>query len=275
MTSQREHARTFHSLHRPSDPLALANAWDVASARIVEAAGASAVATTSAGVAWSLGVADGDHLDRDRAVDLIARVAAAVDLPVTADIESGFGATPADVAQTVTRVIGAGAVGINIEDAQPGGDSPLRRASEQAGRIAAARAAADASGVPLFINARTDTYLLGVGEDEARLQETLRRARAYVDAGADGVFVPGTTDPVVIAALTEGIAAPVNVLMGPGAPSVAELAKLGVARASLGSGVALAAYAVVSRAALELLRTGTFTAPAGALGYQELNTLMR
>jgi 2-methylisocitrate lyase-like PEP mutase family enzyme len=274
MTAQHDHARLFGSLHDAGSPLALANAWDAASARLVEAAGASAIATTSAGVAWSLGAADGNDLDRDQAIAAIARIVASVSVPVTADIETGFADTAAEVGETVSQVIAAGAVGINIEDADTETPSALRPTAEQAERIAAARAAADTSGIPLYINARTDTYLRGVGAQATRLQETLDRARAYLEAGASGIFVPGVVDPAVITALTDGIAAPVNMLVEPGSPTVAELSKLGVARVSLGSAVAEAAYAVVRRTAEELLTTGTYATQAEPIDYQEFNDLM-
>ena len=275
MTTQQEKALLFRSLHTPAAPLALANVWDAASARLVQQAGAPAVATTSAGVAWGLGAADGDLLGRDEAVALIARVTAAVDVPVTADIESGFGETPADVAETIGQVLAAGAVGVNLEDGLRDRTAPLRDVAEQAERLAAARSAADAVGVDLYINARVDTYLRGVGAPETRLQETLARASAYLAAGATGVFVPGVGDPATIAALAELIPAPLNILVHPGSPSVPELAKLGVARASLGSAVAEAAYAVVRRAAQELAATGTYDSVTEALAYGDLNTLMR
>ncbi|MGW6819162.1 isocitrate lyase/PEP mutase family protein [Streptomyces sp. NPDC055005] len=261
-------ATAFAGLHTPASPLALANAWDVAGARLVEAAGGAAVATTSAGVAWSLGAPDGDALARDRALDLVARVAAAVSVPVTADIEGGFGADAAGVAETVAGVLAAGAVGINIEDGN-------RAPADHAERLAAARAAAETAGVPLYVNARVDTYLFGLGEPGGRLDETLRRAAAYLEAGATGIFVPGVTDPATVAELAEGIDAPLNILVGPGAPSVAELGALGVARVSLGSWVAEAAYAVVRRAAEEMLREGTYTSLAGSLPYGELNALLK
>ncbi|MFD8985318.1 isocitrate lyase/phosphoenolpyruvate mutase family protein [Streptomyces sp. NPDC059564] len=261
-------ATAFAALHTPTAPLALANAWDVASARIVEAAGAPTVATTSAGVAWSLGSPDGDALARDRALDLIARVAAAVSVPVTADIEGGFGADAAAVGETVTGVLAAGAVGVNIED----GD---RSPAEHAERLAAARAAADAAGVPLFVNARVDTYLRGLGAPESRLEETLARAAAYLAAGASGIFVPGVTDPALLAQLAKGIDAPLNVLAGPDAPPVAELGALGVARLSLGSWVAEAAYAVARRAAEELYSGGTYASLAHSLPYGEVNGLLK
>jgi len=273
MTNQntlRDRALAFRALHVPGRPLVLPNAWDAASARIVEDAGASAVATTSAGLAWALGVADGDRLDRERALEAVARITATVAVPVSADIESGFAKDPAGVADTVRAMLAAGAVGVNIEDALYGGEGILRPVAEQAERVAAAREAADAEGVPLFVNARIDTYLRGAGGMDA----TLERAAAFRAAGADGIFVPGAVEPGTVKELADGIDAPLNVLVGPGAPPVAELAALGVARVSAGSSIAAAAYAVVRRAARELLDTGTYGAQTGGLGYGELNSLL-
>jgi 2-methylisocitrate lyase-like PEP mutase family enzyme len=268
MTISENLSRRFRSLHDGTSVLALPNAWDVASARLVEDAGAAAVATTSAGVAWSLGAPDGDRLGRDRAVDLVVRIVAAVDIPVSADIEGGFADDPGGVAQTVCAVRAAGAAGVNIEDADHRGAGALLPVAEQVERLAAAR---EAAGDAVFINARIDTYLRGLPDP---LTETLARAVEYLAAGADGIFVPGVTDPDTVGALVRGIAAPLNVLAGPGAPSVPELAKLGVARVSLGSSVAQAAYAVASRAARELLTEGTYASLAGALDYGALNALL-
>ena len=256
-------AELFRSLHSGPAPLVLANAWDVASARIIEDAGARAIATTSAGVSWSLGAPDGDHLDRDQAVGLIARITAAVGVPVTADIESGYASTPDGVTDTVRRVIAAGAVGINIEDG-------LRPAAEQCTRLAAARKAGGA----LFINARTDTYRRGLGDPDTRLSATLERAAAYLAAGADGIFVPGVTDPAIVSALVKGVDAPLNIMAGPGAPPISTLAELGVARVSLGAAISGAAYAVARNSARELFATGTYTALAGGLDYGYLNELL-
>lgn len=256
-------ARLFRSLHVPGDPLLLPNAWDAASARLIEQAGAKAVATTSAGVAWSLGVADGDHLGRDRAAEAVRRVAQTVGVPVTADVESGFGDTPDDVAVTIARIIEAGAVGVNIEDG-------VRDIADQKARLAAARRAADDAGIPLYVNARIDVFLRG-GDD---LADTLRRASAFLEAGATGIFVPGVTDPGLVAQLVKEIDAPLNVLVGPGAPPVAAFAEAGVARISLGSSVASAAYAVAQAATRELLTDGTYTSIAGGLSYGELNNLL-
>lgn len=223
----REHALAFRSLHVPGRPLILPNAWDVASARLVEDAGAGAVATTSAGVAWALGAADGERLDRERAPAVVAGIAGAVRVPVTADVESGWADDPAGVARTVRAVLDAGAVGVNIEDALHGpGPAPLRPVAE------------------------------------------------HLAAGADGIFVPGAVDPETVREPAGGIDAPLNVMAGPGAPPAGELAALGVARVSVGAGIAQAAHALVRRAARELLGTGTYGAQDAGLDYGTLNTLM-
>ncbi|MEV0158267.1 isocitrate lyase/phosphoenolpyruvate mutase family protein [Micromonospora sp. NPDC050686] len=262
--SYEDQARRFRLLHRPGEPLVLPNAWDAASARLIEQAGATAIATTSAAVAWSVGAGDGGALGRERALDLIARVTAAVDVPVTADIEDGYAADPAGVTGTIRQVLDAGAAGVNLEDGP-------RPAAEHAERIAAARKTA---GPALFVNARIDTYLLALGDPATRLRDTLDRAVAYVAAGADGIFVPGVADPDTIAALAAGIPVPLNVMAGPGAPSVGELAGLGVVRISVGPAIALAAYAATRRATRELLAAGTYRGLDGALDFAELDGLM-
>ncbi|WP_103539630.1 isocitrate lyase/phosphoenolpyruvate mutase family protein, partial [Streptomyces sp. SM9] len=187
--------------------------------------------------------------------------------PVTADLEDGYGAGPAEVGATVTRALAAGVAGINLEDG-------TRIPADFAARLTAARTAADKAGTDLFLNARIDTYLLGLGAPEHRLTETLTRAHHYVAAGADGIFVPGVTDPATISALAAEISVPLNVMAGPGAPSVAELGRLGVARVSLGSGVAQAAYGVAGRAARELLAGGTYDALEDAVPYPEMQGLL-
>jgi 2-methylisocitrate lyase-like PEP mutase family enzyme len=260
MTETAEQAtkyQQFRNLHRAGDPLILVNAWDVASARVVAAAGATAIATTSAGVAWSLGAPDGDSLDRGRAIDLVARIAAAVTLPVSADIESGFGATPDEVAATVAAIRAAGAVGINIEDG-------VRTIADHAERLRAIDTTS------IFVNARIDTYLRGTGD----IRDAIDRAHAFIEAGAEGIFVPGVADESTIKTLVGEIPAPLNILVGAGSPSVRALTDLGVARISLGSSVAQAAYAVARRAAVEALGLGTYEAVGNALDYGELNAIM-
>ncbi|MEM7354074.1 MAG: isocitrate lyase/phosphoenolpyruvate mutase family protein [Acidobacteriota bacterium] len=271
--SQSDRADTFHQLHR-QPPLILPNAWDAGSARLIEQAGAPAIATTSAGVAWALGRRDGHGLSRQQVAEGVRTIVAAVDVPVTADCESGYGdGTEADVAETVRAILGAGAVGINLEDA-PGHDgAPLLTPEEQAGRIRAARQAARDEGIELFLNARTDVYLRGVGEPSERRDHAIRRAAVYLEAGASGIFIPGVVDTETITALASAIDAPLNVMAGPGAPTIGELADLGVARVSLGPKVALAAFGLVERATREVLSAGTYETLETGLDYFAVNRL--
>jgi 2-methylisocitrate lyase-like PEP mutase family enzyme len=273
MTIRTDLATDFRRLHRARDGaiLILPNAWDAMSARVIEHAGARAIATTSAGVSWALGRPDGQGLSRGDMVEVVRRIAEAVRVPVTADIESGYGSgSPADVAETVRDVVLAGAVGINLEDAPGRGGELLLGPEEHAERIAAARAAA---GPELFINARVDVYLEQVGAESGRFDETVRRARAYTAAGADGVFVPGVVDASTIARLVKAVGAPLNVMASYGAPSVAELAGLGVARVSVGPAITRAAMATIRAAALELLGAGTYDALMGGIPFAEANAL--
>ena len=272
MVTESQHAKaaTLRSLHEDGI-FVLPNAWDAGSAAMIAAAGATVIATTSAGVSWSLGRPDGQNLSREEAVDAVARIAATVGLPVTADVEGGYGSAPEAVAATVTAVIGAGAVGINLEDSgAPGGG--LFDAAAQAGRIRAARAAAAAAGLPeLVINARTDVFLFAIGEPERRLDDVLARASAYAEAGADSLFVPGLLDLGTLAELTRKVSLPVNVMAGPGAPDVAALRAAGVRRVSLGQAVTQAAYTLARKAAAEALSSGTYDAIAGADSFGDIN----
>lgn len=260
-------ARALTSLHVSGSPLVLPNAWDVASARVVAAAGARAVATTSAGVAWSHGSADGNRLPRADAVDAIAAIVRAVDVPVTADVENGFGDSPDDVARTVSAVVDAGAVGVNIEDS-------MRPVAEQVARLSAARSAADDTGVPLFLNARIDTHRLGGLGSLAWLDETVDRALAYVEAGASGIFVLGALHADAVRALVAASPVPVNVAYGPGTLTVGELAEAGAHRVSAGSSIAEAAYSLVGEMAATMLGdTSAAPTPAPTLGWSALNAL--
>jgi 2-methylisocitrate lyase-like PEP mutase family enzyme len=264
-------ARALTALHVPGNPIVLPNAWDAVSARVIADAGAAAIATSSAACAWSIGRADGNVMTRDEAIAPIARIAAAVDLPVTADIETGYG-DDAALADTVRAVIGAGAVGINLEDS--GGD-PLYPVATAAARVSIARAAADGEGVPLYVNARTDTYFAAVGDADPRLEETLRRASAYLRAGASGIFVPGVRDLGLIRRLTDGIDGPVNVLAGGGSPGVRELAAAGVARISTGSSLAATALSALRAVASEIVADGSFAGLGSAIPYPDLNGYFR
>ncbi len=271
-TSLEAKAQTFRSLHAGSI-LVLPNAWDAASAVLMVEAGAPAIATTSGGIAWSLGRADGQQLTREAMVEVVARIAAAVDVPVTADIEGGYGTQPQDVAMTVRGVVSAGAVGINLEDSGAP-DGGLFSIEAQSARLAAAREAAGRSGLDaLVINARTDVYLFGIGLEEERLDHVLARAAAYADAGADGIFVPGLTDLAALDKIVSGSRLPVNVMAGPGGPSVGEFASVGVRRLSVGTALSQVAYSLAKASTQELLREGTFTHLDGALDFGRINAL--
>jgi 2-methylisocitrate lyase-like PEP mutase family enzyme len=239
--------------------LVLANAWDVASARIVGRANAAAVATSSAAVCWALGYRDGEEIPREEMLEWVARIARAVDLPLTADLEGGYG----DFVGTARAAWDAGAVGLNLED---GSDAGLVPADDQAALVRETRNA-----VPeLVINARTDVLLRGLGS----VDESISRANAYLVAGADCAFVPGASDADTIERLAREIHGPLNVLAVEGTPPVAELERLGVARVSAGSGIARAAYRRADRVAREMLEQGTFGFAYDAFAHAELQQLL-
>jgi 2-methylisocitrate lyase-like PEP mutase family enzyme len=271
---QKKKAEAFRAMHSGSDVLLLPNVWDVASGRVVENSGFSAIATTSAGVAFSLGYPDGQKISREEMLTMVARIARAMKVPVTADVESGYGARPEDAATTARDVIDAGAVGMNLEDSPGEGDHPLVELPLQLEKIRAVREAASGLNVPLVLNARTDVYLHEVGDPAKRYDETVRRARAYRDEGADCVFVPGVRDAPTIGRLVADLQCPVNILAGPGSPSVSELRKLGVARISLGSGPMRATLGLLRRLAEELKTQGTYNAMQSAPSHAEVNRLM-
>jgi 2-methylisocitrate lyase-like PEP mutase family enzyme len=271
---QKLKAEALRSLHHRERALVLANAWDVASARVLESAGAEAIATTSAGVAFSLGYLDGQTISRDEMLQVIARICRAVQLPVTADVEAGYGNRPEDAAETARRVMGAGAVGVNLEDRSGDRASPLLDIDLAARKVAAVRRAGDTAGVPLVINARTDVYLSEVGPPETRFDEALRRAMAYRHAGADCIFLPSVQDPETIRRFVQELRCPINILAGPGFPSIQELRKLGVARVSLGSKAMLASVTTVRHIWQELQTAGTYTSLEGALTYRDLSQLL-
>jgi 2-methylisocitrate lyase-like PEP mutase family enzyme len=268
-------AEAFRKLHDGSRILILPNAWDVASARLLEAAGFCAVATTSAGVNWSLGYADGEQIGRRTMLEAVGRIAGHVSVPVTADMVAGFGPTPDEIAETIRGVIAAGAVGLNMEDSTGDPYNPLVEVSLQKEKIRAARDAATATGVSIVINARTDVFLATVGAPETRLEHAVRRANAYREAGADCLFLPGVQDAATIAQLASAINGPLNILARAGIPPIAELTRLGVARVSVGSGPMLAVLAQLRRIAVELLGPGTFSAMTeDTIPYAELNALL-
>jgi 2-methylisocitrate lyase-like PEP mutase family enzyme len=250
MRTPSEKAAQFHALHRRGAPLTLVNIWDPGSARIVAATGAPALATGSWSVAHAFGAGDGEQLPLDLVCANLERIAAAVDVPVSLDVERGYGAVPDDVAGSVKRVVKAGAVGINLEDGDGAGVRPL---DEAADRVSAARAGADAAGVKAFINARTDLFLRTdrAAHDVALIDAAVARAGAYAAAGADGFFAPGLADDDLIARLCAASPLPVNIMANAATPPKARLAELGVARISLGPGPYRAAMAALEALAKE------------------------
>lgn len=236
MTSSQAYAETFRALHQPGNPLVLTNIWDVGSAKAVAAAGVPALATGSWGVAAAQGFSDGETLPLDHVLALVRSISAAVPLPLTVDLESGYGKTPGEVRETIAQALAAGAIGFNLEDSLPG-TATLRDPAEQAARYAAARLAADAAGVPAFINARTDVFFTVPAHQHGpdQVAEALARARLYAEAGADGIFVPGLADAALIGALTKASPLPVNIMATDRTPPRAALAEMGVARISHGA----------------------------------------
>ncbi|WP_309092857.1 isocitrate lyase/phosphoenolpyruvate mutase family protein [Phenylobacterium sp.] len=252
--SQSAKAETFRNLHRGAEILVLPNAWDAASAAVMADAGAKAVATSSAAVAWAHGYPDGDVLPIETVVATVAEVVRVVDLPVTADIEGGYTDDLGRLVENVTRVVEAGAVGINLEDG--------KRAPElHAAKIEAVK---KALGDRVFVNARTDVYLAGLAEGHAAYLETVARAERYRAAGADGVFVPGPSDPDLIGRLAGEIRLPLNVMGWTGVPDAARLQALGVRRLSSATNPFRVAYAALARSMEAFLRDGDPTALAEA-----------
>jgi 2-methylisocitrate lyase-like PEP mutase family enzyme len=274
VTDQAAKAILFRDLHRGAKTLVLPNAWDVASARILEEAGIAVIATTSAGIAFALGYPDGERITREEMLAVVGRIAAKVKISVTADVEAGYGGRPEDAALTAKAVIEAGAVGLNLEDGTDNPQRPLANLSLQLEKIAAMRETSRSMGVPLVVNARTDVYLLQVGDPESRFAETVKRLSAFRDAGADCLFAPGVRDLELISRLVRELEHPVNILAGPGSPSIPELQKIGVARVSLGSAPMRATLGLVRRIAQELQTTGTYTALEGAPSHGEVNKLL-
>lgn len=268
-------ARQLQALHRGPRLLVVVNAWDAASARVVESEGFPAIATTSAGVANALGYPDGEKAPFPDVLAAIARIVRVVSVPVTADVESGYARTAAEIGESCSAILDAGAVGVNLEDGSDARAGKLAPAEEHAARVSAARRAAESRGIPLVINARTDVYLREVGAPESRFDEAVRRAASYRAAGADCIFVPGVSDADTIRRLVRAIDAPVNVLAAAGIPSVPELERLGVARLSVGSLAMRAAMGLVRRIARGLKQEGTSAELfAGGVTYDEMNRLM-
>ncbi len=259
IATQTEQAEALHGLHRGPHPLILVNAWDAGSAAVVQHAGASAIATTSAGMAWSLGHADGERVPRDEFLAACARICRVAHLPVTVDIERGFARTTDEVCSLVCSLIDLGVVGVNIEDGVSAQDGQLLPPQVLCERIAALRTLADRAGVRLFINARTDACLAPQSSQADRFETALQRARLYVASGADGIFVPGMDRLDEIRRFADAIQQPLNVYAGyAGAPDVQALAAAGVRRISLGCGPLQSTFGLLGCIAKEAFTFGRY-----------------
>jgi 2-methylisocitrate lyase-like PEP mutase family enzyme len=267
-------AERFRALHAGPKLLVLTNVWDAVSARLVEEAGYSAIATSSAGVAHSLGYADGQYVPRQEMLAAVARIARVVELPVSADLEGGYGVGPENAARLAGELIAAGAIGLNLEDALDEATAKFKDLSQEVEEIHAIREVGAGAGVPIVINARTDTFWQGKDEGNKRFAEAVRRCRAYREAGADCLFVPGLSDAETIGAFVREIGAPLNVLAGAGVPNLEELSRLGVRRLSFGSSLGRATYGHF-RKLLPMVAGGTDfeSILTGAVPYSELNAL--
>jgi len=274
-TVQAKKAALLKKLHHGPNILILANAWDAVSARIVEEIGFPAVATTSAGVAATLGYPDGQRVSREEMLQVVARIARAVQVPVTADMEAGYGTSAEEMADAALALIEAGAVGLNLEDVTGDDESSQVALELQIEKILAIREASASAGVPLVINARTDVYLMPIGPAETRFERTVERLGAYAKAGADCVFAPAVKDAETIAKLVKAVEAPLNILLMPGAPNLNELEKLGVARASIGSGLMRATLGAARKLAKMMYeRRDDAALFAEAVPYVEVNRLL-
>lgn len=258
-------SQVFRRLH-VGPLLLLPNAWDAGTARLTESLGAKAIATTSAGVAWAHGYPDGNALPPRLLAATVAEIVRIVRVPVTADMEGGYSDDPAAVGAAVALVVEAGAVGINLEDATKPPDLLCKK-------IEAAKRAANGAGVDLFVNARTDVYLRGLGSSERRVEETLRRAALYRAAGADGFFVPNLTDPEQIRAVSAGAGLPLNVIPARGLPPIGELRGLGVARLSAGADIAESVFGFVAGLARGFVGARAYPLADSAMPYAEINAL--
>jgi 2-methylisocitrate lyase-like PEP mutase family enzyme len=272
--TQKERAAQLRQLHQRR-PLVLPNAWDAVSARLIERAGAAAIATTSAAVAWALGRPDGwlDH--RDAVLGVVRNIVRVVDVPVTADVEGGYGSgSLQDVEETVRGVVAAGGAGINLEDSPGERGERLLSPEAHAARLKAARKAATGAGGDLVINARVDVFLRGEdGVRSDRIAEAIRRANAYLAAGADCAFVPGVSDELEIHDLVKEVRGPLNVMAGPGSPDIHHLGALGVARVSLGPGAALVALTALDRSVRDVLEHGRYKSLEETLSFRDVDAL--
>ncbi|HEX7004586.1 MAG TPA: isocitrate lyase/phosphoenolpyruvate mutase family protein [Trueperaceae bacterium] len=270
---QHDLARRFLELHAAPELLLLPNAWDAGSAVIFERAGFEAIGTTSAGISYSSGYPDGQQLPLAELLTAVARIARRISVPLSVDVEAGYGAEPSRIAANVAEVVAAGAVGINLEDGRVDGPPTLVDIQFQCEVLSAVAEVRSSSGVPFVINARTDSYWLGIGDETERLEQSMTRGNAYLAAGADCIFVPGGFGRETIEILVRELAGPLNVIATPACPSPAELEEMGVARLSLGSGPVRAVFGLLRKIASEVRGGSVAYSTAVELSYDEANRL--
>jgi 2-methylisocitrate lyase-like PEP mutase family enzyme len=272
---QAEKAEQFRKLHGGPQILVLPNSWDVVSARILEELGFPAIATTSAGIAFSLGYPDGQRVSREQMLEVVSRIAHAVRVPVTADMESGYGTTVKEMSETAKALVAAGAIGLNLEDVTGDDERSHVDLKLQMEKISTIREVSASLGVRLVLNARTDIYLMPIGPAETRFDRTVERLRAYHQAGADCLFAPGVSNGDTIAALVKAVPGPLNILISPSCPPLAELEQMAVARASTGSGAMRATLGLLRRIGTELKESGSYSVlQDGAVPFAELNQIL-
>lgn len=269
---QSEATKSFLARHQAPPVLLLPNVWDAMSARIFAAAGFDSLATTSAGVAWALGYPDGEIAPWAEVVGATARIVRAAGVPVTADIERGYGDSPEIVGKHVADIIRTGVVGINLED---GLNGSIRSVDDATARLQAARKGALDEGVPIVINARCDVFHLRHGEESTRFDAAVARCRAYLAAGADCVYPFGLRDHGLIAAFTKAVGAPVNITGRPGMPDAAELERIGVARITIASASTLMTMGAIRKLAADLRSTGGFDALSGPFHHPDAQKLFQ
>lgn len=267
-------AEKLRALHAGSEILVMVNVWDAASARLVELAGFPAIATSSSGVAHASGFPDGQFISREEILAAVARIAAVVEVPVSADLEAGYGLGTENAAKLANGLLDAGAVGLNLEDGTGNPSSPFKSIEQQSEQIHTIRKAGEARGVHIVINARSDAYWEGEGVFADPLAEAIKRCRAYREAGADCIFLPGLTDAALIARVVKETGAPLNVLAKPGMPSLDELKRLGVRRLSFGAAPSRLAWGFFRRQLQEFsLTKNPATLLSGEISFNELNAL--
>jgi 2-methylisocitrate lyase-like PEP mutase family enzyme len=260
-------AATFRRMHQGPEPLRLPNAWDAGSARLFESLGAPAIATTSAGVAWALGYADGGQMPADAAIGAAVNMARVLRVPLSVDLENGYSDDPKAIGEIIRRLLDAGIAGINIED---GREPPAKLAA----KIEAVKSTASKAGSDIFVNARTDVFLAGLVDAPKRVHETLARGASYRAAGADSLFVPGLHAEADITAVVNGMDLPINVMAWPGLASADALGKLGVRRLSAGSGISQMLWGQAEKLAKDFLATGRSESMSeGSMSYAQLQGL--